>query len=164
MISGSSICNDVDDDALLHICHHWDADVRQYRLWSGDRDWSAQQLPEHFPSQDHALPMRNWRGLARHHDVRSGRAPLRPWRPQVELHQVWRALHDGPGEAVRLASDIHLFHHLHLPVFVHYVEHCCGRHHWQLWLPHPRFLHPWFPPSVGVCHHLVRIWSRRRVS
>lgn len=32
MISGSSICNDVDDDALLHICHHWDADVRQYRL------------------------------------------------------------------------------------------------------------------------------------
>ena len=32
IFSGSSICNDVDDDALLHICHHWNADVRQYRL------------------------------------------------------------------------------------------------------------------------------------
>ena len=29
---GSSICHDADDDAVLHIRYHWDANVWQYSL------------------------------------------------------------------------------------------------------------------------------------
>lgn len=82
----------------------------------------------------------------------------------MELHKVWRIVHDWSREEMRITRHLYLLHHLYLPLLLHHVEHCCCRHHWQLWLSHSRLFHSRLPSLVWVCHNLVWIRSRRRVS
>lgn len=83
---------------------------------------------------------------------------------QMELYKVRRIVHDRSREEMWIPRHLYLLHHLYLPLLLHHVEHCCCRYHWQFWLSHSRLFHPRLPSLVRVCHHLVWIWSRRRVS
>ena len=54
-VTGPALCDDADDDAVLHLRHHRHADVRQHCLRPHHGHRQAQQLQEHLPGQPHAL-------------------------------------------------------------------------------------------------------------
>ena len=100
---------------------------------------------QRFP---HALPLLNWRGLAWHHDgLHSGSAL---WRAGSEVQQDDRRA-GRPRPYLWLPHDLLLLCLFHLPLLIHYAQHCRRCHHGQLRLSHkviktqtPAYIH-FFP-------------------